>query len=215
MPGREPALAVNFKPLPQSFYQPGAELVAPRLLGHWLIRNTPQGPAGGPIVETEAYLMGDPACHGFIGQTRRNAALYGPPGRAYVYLIYGLHFCFNAVCRPEGQAEAVLVRAIEAQFGANFMRAHRNAPDPRHLTNGPAKLCAALDINRGLDGVDLCDSNSPVFIAKNPAHKPFLRERGPMVVTTRIGITQAAERPLRFYLEGSQDVSRRIKQKSQ
>src|SRR5258708_1445555 len=95
-------IAVQFEPLPQSFYKPSAEIVAPRLLGHFLIRNTPDGPCGGPIVETEAYLVGDPACHGFIGETPRNASLYGPPGHAYVFLIYSFHYCFNAGCHPQG-----------------------------------------------------------------------------------------------------------------
>src|SRR5208283_2767360 len=90
---------MNFAPLPQSFYEPSAKAAAPRLLGQWLIRRTADGFCGGPIVETEAYLANDPASHGFGGETARNRAMYGPPGRAYVYLIYGFHFCVNAVCR--------------------------------------------------------------------------------------------------------------------
>jgi len=202
---------VNFVPLPESFYKPSAEMVAPRLLGHLLVRNTPHGPCGGAIVETEAYVRGDPACHGFIGKTARNRSLYGPPGHAYVYLIYGLHFCFNAVCHPEGSAEAVLVRAIEVGFGEAFMRAHRPVKEQHQLTNGPAKLCAALEIGRQLDGISICDPTSPVFIARNPHHKNFLLEKSPMVTTTRIGITQAAHLPLRFYLDASPYVSRRLK----
>jgi len=202
---------VQFEPLPESFYKPSAEIVAPRLLGHFLIRNTPDGPCGGPIVETEAYLIGDPACHGFIGKTPRNASLYGPPGRAYVYLIYGFHFCFNAVCHPLGSAEAVLMRAIEVLYGEEFMRAHRTVTALHQLTSGPGKLCAALDIDRKFDGLDICDAGAPVFIARNPAQKEFLIEKSPMVTTRRVGITKAAEMPLRFYLEGSPYVSRRIK----
>jgi DNA-3-methyladenine glycosylase len=143
---------LNFDPLPESFYKPSAEAVAPKLLGHWLIRNTPQGPVGGPIVETEAYLADDPASHGFIGKTPRNRSLYGIYGRAYVYLIYGFHYCFNAVCRPKGTAEAVLIRAIEVAFGEEFMRGRRPVPERHQLTNGPGKLCAALDIDREIDG---------------------------------------------------------------
>jgi DNA-3-methyladenine glycosylase len=202
---------VDFTALPESFYKPSAGVVAPRLLGHFLIRNTPAGLAGGPIVETEAYVIGDPACHGFIGETPRNRALYGPPGHAYVYLIYGIHFCFNAVCQPAGTAEAVLIRAIEAEVGEESMRAQRFVSERHELTNGPAKLCAALDIDRQLDGVNICDPKSPVFIARNPDQKKFLLQKSPMVTTTRIGITQAAELPLRFYLDRSQYVSRRIK----
>src|SRR6266404_6771202 len=102
--GRAVSHMIAPDPLPAAFYKPSAEAVARALLGHWLVRNTPDGPCGGPIVETEAYLVGDPACHGFIGQTPRNASLYGPPGRAYVYLIYGFHYCFNTVCHPRGSA---------------------------------------------------------------------------------------------------------------
>src|SRR5207244_5692567 len=99
-------LMTPFAPLPKSFYEPSAKVVAPRLLGHWLIRNTPGGPCGGAIVETEAYLSDDSASHGFPGPTPRNTAMFGAPGHGYVYLIYGYHFCVNAVCRPSGIAEA-------------------------------------------------------------------------------------------------------------
>ena len=108
---------MEFEPFPRKFYAPSAEIVAPQLLGHWLIRQTPLGPCGGPIVETEAYLSNDPACHGSVGRTPRNQSMWGPPGHGYVYLIYGYHYCFNAVCRPAGFAEAVLIRAIEPIFG--------------------------------------------------------------------------------------------------
>jgi DNA-3-methyladenine glycosylase len=200
----------EFVALPQSFYEPSAKVVAPKLLGHFLVRNTPVGPCGGPIVEVEAYLKGDPAAHSFVGETRRNRVMWGPPGHSYVYFIYGNHFCVNAVCRPAGMAEAVLIRAVEAVWGEEFMRARRPAVDLHHLTSGPGKLCAAMDIDRSLDGADLCDANSPLIIAKNASLKSFLRERGPLVTTTRIGITRAAALPLRFYLERSPFVSRRI-----
>lgn len=202
---------MDFEPLPESFYEPSAKVVAPRLLGHFLIRSTPAGPCGGPIVETEAYVTGDAACHAFIGQTRRNAYMFGPPGRAYVYLIYGFHFCFNAVCRPVGTAEAVLVRAVEPAFGEEFMRAQRPVAERSQLTNGPGKLCAAMDIDRNLDGVNLCDSTSAVFIAHNPSRRRLVSKGGPIITTTRIGITQAAHLPLRFYLEGNPFVSRRLR----
>jgi DNA-3-methyladenine glycosylase len=201
---------IELTPLPQSFYKPSARLVASRLLGHWLIRNTRNGPCGGAIVETEAYLCDDPACHGAPGPTDRNRVMFGPPGHGYVYLIYGYHFCVNAVCQPRGVAEAVLVRAIEPLFGEELMRRQRPVAKPRDLTNGPAKLCEAMDIDRRLDGIDLCDPASALFIARNPSVKQFRKDRGPIVTTRRIGITRAAELPLRFYLNASNFISRRI-----
>ncbi len=198
-----------FAPLPRSFYEPSASVVAPKLLGHYLIRNTPEGPCGGEIVETEAYLVGDAACHGAPGLTNRNRVMFGHPGHAYVYLIYGFHFCVNAVCRPAGIAEALLIRAVEATFGEKQMTSRRPVSKPRELTNGPGKLCQAMSITRALDGADLCNSQSTLFIAGNPELKKFLKAKGPMVTTTRIGITKAAELPLRFYLEGSEFVSKR------
>ena len=197
--------------LPNSFYAPSAESVAPSLLGHWLIRLTPEGPSGGLVVEAEAYLAEDPACHAFRGETPRNRSMFGPPGRAYVYFIYGNHWCFNAVCRPAGVGEAVLVRAIEPCFGLPWMAARRPVVTPRDLTNGPAKLCAALDIDRRLDGANLCDDASPVFIARNPGREEWLRTAGPIVVAARVGISRAADAPLRFYVEGSGFVSRRLR----
>ena len=161
------------------------------------------------IVETEAYLADDPACHGFRGETARNRAMFGPPGRAYVYFIYGNHWCFNAVCRPAGVAEAVLVRALEPVFGLDPMRSRRPVNQDVQLTNGPAKLCQALGIDRALDGADLCDAASPIFLAKNRARAARCTALGPLVTTTRIGIARAAAEPLRFYLAGSLWVSRR------
>jgi DNA-3-methyladenine glycosylase len=182
--------------------------VARRLLGHWLIRNTHHGPCGGPIVEVEAYSADDPASHAFGGETKRNRAMYGPPGHAYVYLIYGFHFCVNAVCRPAGRAEAVLIRAIEAEVGLEVMRQNRQTTSNFALTNGPGKLCAALGIDRNLDGVDLCDAAAPLVIARNPHLAQFRRQRRPVAVSARIGITKAASLPLRFFFGGSLFISR-------
>jgi DNA-3-methyladenine glycosylase len=160
-------------------------------------------------VETEAYLADDPACHAFPGPTARNRVMFGAPGHGYVYLIYGYHFCVNAVCRPSGVGEAVLIRAIEPAFGETLLRKQRSVEDRRALTNGPAKLCEAMNIDRGLDGINLCDAHSALFIAQNPTRQKLLKERGPIVTTTRIGITRAASLPLRFYLAKSDWVSRR------
>ena len=198
-----------FSPLPREFYEPSAALVATALLGHYLIRRTPDGICGGVIVETEAYLANDPACHAYKRETPRNRAMWGEAGHAYIYLIYGYHFCFNAVCRPKGIAEAVLVRAIEPTFGIEAMRSQRKAKTDRDLTNGPAKLCAAMNITRELDEVDICNSTSPLFIAQNPQRDEFCDSSGPLITTTRIGITQAADWPLRFYFDGSKFVSKR------
>ena len=168
------------------------------------------GPCGGPIVETEAYLADDPACHGAPGLTPRNRVMFGPPGHGYVYLIYGYHFCVNAVCRPSGVAEAVLIRALEPVLGEEQMRHARPINKTWELTSGPAKLCEAMNIDRALDGIDLCDPKSPLFIALNPKVQDFRRERAPLVTTTRVGISRAAALPLRFYLEGSSFVSQRV-----
>jgi DNA-3-methyladenine glycosylase len=208
---RNSGSSVRLRTLPRSFYEPAADAVAPKLLGQLLIRNTPAGPCGGPIVEVEAYLTGDPASHAFNGQTARNRVMWGPPGHGYVYFIYGNHWCFNVVCLPPGTAEAVLVRALEPAIGLEQMQSRRQVRFPRELTNGPGKLCAAMGIDRTYNGVDLCDENSPLFIARNPALKSFLRQRGPLVTTTRVGIVKAAELPLRFYLGGSEFVSRKAR----
>jgi DNA-3-methyladenine glycosylase len=197
-------------PLPFSFYEPSAEIVAPRLLGHFLLRRTPNGAwAGGVIVEAEAYLANDPACHGFRRETARNRSMYGPPGRAYVYFIYGNYFCFNAVCAHRGVAEAVLIRAIEPTFGEPWMLRNRPVAKPRELTSGPSKLCLAMDIKREFDGRDICSLQSDLIIAENPELPRLLRERGPTITTTRIGLSIAEHLPLRFYLERSEFISRR------
>jgi DNA-3-methyladenine glycosylase len=204
-----PVGMTSFVPLPRSFYEPSASSVARALLGHWLIRNTPAGCCGGVIVETEAYLLDDPACHASRGLTPRNRVMFGEPGRAYVYFIYGNHYCMNAVCRPAGQAEAVLIRAVEPTFGKDLMLRSRPVVDLKFLSNGPGKLCQAMEIRRELDGLDLCDTHSPLFIAANPEARFSAKRLGPTVTTTRIGITLAAALPLRFYLDGSPFVSRR------
>ncbi len=197
----------QFTPLPRKFYEPSASAVAPALLGHLLLRRTARGFCGGPIVETEGYIRGDAAAHSYVGLTNRNRVMWGPPGHGYVYFIYGNHYCFNAVCLPPGDAEAVLIRAVEPIVGLEMLRSHRHVSKDIQLTNGPGKLCAAMDIDRSLDGADLCDPDSPVIIARNPDLKSFLADRGPVVTTTRIGITKAAALPLRFFLDRSPSVS--------
>ena len=199
----------NFTLLPRSFYKPPADVVARRLLGHWLLRASPEGICGGPIVEVEAYLTNDPACHAAVGPTSRNRVMFGAPGYAYVYFIYGCHFCVNAVCRPAGVAEAVLIRAVEPLFGEAIMRRRRRVSARSALTNGPAKLCEGMGIDSALAASDLCDAGSALFIARNPSLAQFRKQRGPLVRTARVGITQAAALPLRFYLSNSPFVSHR------
>lgn len=205
---------MDIEPLSRDFYEAKTAAVAQNLLGHFLLASTRDGAGneifcGGLIVETEAYLTDDPACHAYRRQTARNASMWGAPGHAYVYLIYGYHFCFNAVCGKSGVAEAVLIRAIEPTFGIETLRKHRAAKTDRELTNGPAKFCAAMNLTRALDGVDLCDAASPLFIARNPAAETERRDLGPQITTTRIGLTKAADWPLRYYLRGSDYVSKR------
>ncbi len=201
----------RYIPLARTFFNSSAAIVAPRLLGHILVRETPEGTMTSLIVETEAYVIDDPACHGYGGERARNRSMYGPPGHAYVYFIYGVYWCVNAVCRPKGIAEAVLIRAVEPLAGIVLMREHRPVAHDKQLTNGPGKLSTALEIDRALDGCDLCDTQSPLWVARNPEHKKLVLDKGPMITTTRIGITKAAHLPLRFYLGGSAWVSRQAK----
>jgi DNA-3-methyladenine glycosylase len=160
---------------------------------------------GGTIVETEAYISNDPACHAAPGPTERNRVMFGPPGHSYVYFIYGCHFCVNAVCMPDGIGEAVLIRAIDPQVGIELMQKYRPVA-VEHLTNGPGKVCAALTISRDINGADLCDCSSPLYVARGA-----VESAGPVeiVCSTRIGITKAAHLPLRFYLQGNKFVSRK------
>jgi len=134
--------------------------------------------------------------------------MWGPPGVAYVYLIYGYHHCVNAVCCPEGFAEAVLVRALEPMIGETRMRENRPVLDQRELASGPAKLCAALDIDRTLDGTDLCDSNSPLFIGRITESTNRIASDRSIIAAKRIGISKAVDLPLRFYLNGNRHVSK-------
>jgi DNA-3-methyladenine glycosylase len=179
-------------PLPPSFYARETEVVARELLGMVLVHRTREGVAAGRIIETEAYLgPHDPACHAAAGLTARTRMLHGPPGTAYVYFIYGMHWCVNAVTREEGHGSAVLIRAIEPLAGLPLMRRRRGADRERDLANGPAKVCQAIGIDARRNGVRL--DTSPLRIVGGV---PVAADR--VQVTPRIGISKAADWPLRF-----------------
>ena len=191
------------------FYSQKTERLARALLGCYLVHETRSGPAVGRIVETEAYLFrNDPACHAHRGRTKRNAVMFGPPGRAYVYLIYGLYHCFNVVSGAEGIGEAVLVRALEPIAGLELMKKRRRVAEERALCSGPAKLTIALGIGPQQNGVSLTDS--PLYLLPWEAYERRARRprRSEIVVTPRVGISSGAELPLRFYLGDSQWVSK-------
>ena len=189
-------------PLPARFYDRATELVARDLLGCVLECATDDGITRGRIVETEAYLgPDDPACHAAAGLTARTQHLFGPPGLAYVYLIYGMYWCFNAVTRERGHGAAVLVRAVHPLDGIDLMRRRRPAiARDRDLTNGPGKLSLAMGIVGSMSGTSL--RRGPIVIR---AGEPV--EDADVVVTPRVGITQAAEWPLRFLVRDDPYVS--------
>jgi DNA-3-methyladenine glycosylase len=189
--------------LPARFFARDTATVARELLGAVLECRTRAGLASGRIVETEAYLgEHDAACHAAAGFTARTAPLYGPPGTAYVYFVYGMHWCVNAVTRARGLPSAVLIRALSPLTGLALMRDRRGCPQrDLDLTNGPAKLCEALGIDSRFNGLSL--QRSPLVIR--------VGERvldADVVVTPRVGIRRAADWPLRFLIAGDRFVSR-------
>jgi DNA-3-methyladenine glycosylase len=183
------------------FAKPTVE-VACSLLGKILVHASAAGIAAGRIVETEAYLFHqDPACHAARGKTTRNAAMFGPPGTAYVYLVYGLYHCFNVVTGKAGEGEAVLIRSLEPLSGLELMASRRGTTDTRLLASGPGRLCQALAINLLQNGADL--SAGPLYLAEDGYPKAEINTTG------RIGIRVAADLPLRFYIAGNPFVSRK------
>jgi DNA-3-methyladenine glycosylase len=179
----------------REFFARSVHEIAPELIGAELFVDG----AGGTIVELEAYDPSDPAAHGFRGRTERNASMFGPPGRAYVYRSYGVHWCLNFVCEGKGVPSAVLVRALEATRGLELMRERRRVTDARLLCSGPGRLCQALGITRAHDGLPL---DRPPF----ELHERALPVE--VVVGPRIGITRAADLPWRYGLAGSRLLSR-------
>ncbi len=187
------------EPLGADFFERSVHTVARELIGCRLFH----AGRGGTIVETESYERDDPACHAYVGLTERTAPLFGPPGRAYVYLSYGIHSLLNAVAEPEGEAAAVLIRALEPTAGLAEMRSRRGARPDTDLCSGPGKLTEALGI--GLDANE-ADLNADPFLLLRPESGWV----GEVVAGPRVGITKAVERPWRFSLAGSSFVSRPI-----
>ena len=177
------------------FFARSVHEVAPELVGAELYVDG----VGGVIVEVEAYDHEDPAAHGYRGRTDRNASMFGPPGCAYVYRSYGVHWCLNFVCEQEGIASAVLVRALEPLAGLDLMQTRRGIDNPHLLCSGPGRLCQALGVTREHDGLPL---DAPPFELR-----PGAREAA-LVTGPRIGISKAAERPWRYGLAGTPFLSR-------
>jgi DNA-3-methyladenine glycosylase len=188
---------VGGRRLTREFFARSVHEVAPELIGVTLLFHG----VGGRIIEVEAYDQDDPASHGFRGRTTRTTSMFGPPGHAYVYRSYGIHWCLNLVCADEGRAEAALVRALEPTAGVDAMRERRGVEAVRALCSGPGKLCQALGITGVHDGLALDE----------PPFELFERESEPdLAVGTRIGITRAVNEPWRYGLAGSPFLSRRF-----
>jgi DNA-3-methyladenine glycosylase len=184
--------------LDRDFFARSVHEVAPDLVGAKLLVDG----VGGLIVEVEAYDHEDPAAHGYRGRTERNASMFGPPGHAYVYRSYGIHWCLNLVCQEEGVASAILLRALEPKEGLDEMRARRGLDERRLLCAGPGRLCQALGVTREHDGLPL---DRPPFALEARA------EDIDVIAGPRIGITQAADKPWRYGLAGSKFLSRPLR----
>lgn len=196
-------------PLPPEFFDRDPQVVAREILGKLLVRRQAGKLLAGRIVEVEAYLgEDDPAAHAAAGRTSRNSVLFGPPGRAYVYFIYGNHYCLNVSCLPDGVPGCVLIRALEPVIGVDKMARSRgiilqSPADLRTLTSGPGRLAEAFGITRARDnGKDLTSRVSDLCIVQGD-YRPAR-----VITTERIGITKAAERPLRFLVAENGFVSR-------
>jgi DNA-3-methyladenine glycosylase len=198
------------KLMKRAFFEDPPEQVSPRLLGKILARRTRSGWIAGRIVEVEAYLgphndPPDPAAHTYRGPTPRNQVIFGPPGHAYVYSIYGRYYCMNISCEPEGQAGCILLRALEPVSGLKQMARNRGlsaGAKPSQLTSGPSRLCQALGLTRDQhNGLDLLDPKSPLQVLDDG----FKADQ--VLITVRIGIRRAVDLPLRFCIRGHACVS--------
>lgn len=194
-----PARPLSARPLPARFFARMPDVVAPELLGKLLVH------ADGRVarlVELEAYAQDDPAAHTFRGETARNRSMFGPPGHLYVYFSYGMHWCANLVCGPEGYGAGVLMRAAEPLDGVAAMQAARGRHALRDLCSGPGKLARAFGIDRRLDGSPVTGSGT--ITVMDDGHVP-----GEVLACARVGLSKNAESPLRFLVPGNPHVSRR------
>jgi len=196
--------------LGRAFYAEDTVAVARALLGTFLVHRSPEGTTVGRIVETEAYLGRlDPASHAHKGETARNRAMFGPPGHVYVYFIYGVHWCCNVVTAPAGVGEAVLLRALEPVEGLEVMSARRRTEVERNLCSGPGKLVQAMGITREHDGADLVRGPLGIWDRASWSPPPGSSWDEAVATSARVGITKAADLPLRFLLRGNPHVSGR------
>jgi DNA-3-methyladenine glycosylase len=189
-----------YRPLSRATLPIDTESLARDLIGKLVVRELPEGIVSGRIVETEAYIIGDAAGHAYRGMTPRNRTLFLEPGRAYVYLAYGVSYMLNVSSEARGIGAGVLIRALEPVEGIPIMQRNRGVERLRDLTRGPGRLAEALRIDRALDGLDLC-RKGPLWLASGE------HEAGEIGHSVRIGITKDADRLLRFYLRGSPFVS--------
>jgi len=191
--------------LPRSFYAQSTLQVARQLLGKYLVRRHPDGKTVGRIVETEAYVgPHDLACHAAKGRTARTEVMFGPPGHAYVYFIYGVYYCLNIVTEEVGHASAVLIRALEPVEGIELMQQRRGTQKLHSLASGPGKLCLAMAIDKALNGVDMCRGNI-LYVEDRGEPRPKI------VARPRIGVDYAGkwkDKPWRFLIRGSEFVSK-------
>ncbi|MFZ0187740.1 MAG: DNA-3-methyladenine glycosylase [Streptosporangiaceae bacterium] len=198
--------------MPREFFARLSVPVAPDLLGCVLEHQTEAGLVAVELTEVEAYAgASDPASHAYRGKTARNAVMFGPPGHAYVYFTYGMHFCVNLVCLGNGSASAVLLRAGRIIEGEELARSRRTRGTTiipfRDLARGPARLCQALDIDRSLDGADVCVPDSPLRMRWPDASATARSVDRKVLSGPRVGISAAAEVPWRFWVEGEPTVS--------
>jgi len=197
--------------IPRDFFARPSVPLAPELLGLVLEHQTDAGLVAVELTEVEAYAgASDPASHAYRGKTARNAVMFGPPGHAYVYFTYGMHFCVNLVCLGNGSASAVLLRAGRIIAGEELARTRRTGKTVipfRDLARGPARLCQALDIDRSLDGADVCVAESPLRMRWPDASTTARSAEKRVLSGPRVGVSQAAELPWRFWIEGEPTVS--------